>query len=287
MVANITGSCLARLRNAIRGRPSTMTRIGHFVLQAPLRAENLPMNELAEACGTSAASVCRLCHDLGYEGYREFQLDLATSVAKSDDVTLGEIGDGASPKTIVQRVFEYQHQSLIDTQRMLDLRVLTRLARLIQRSRKVFLLGCGGSSLTGRRAADAFLNLGFTPVVVLDPCEKVLANQNVGPGDVMIGISQTGTTTPILEAIKAARRKGACTVALTDYARSPLALASEFRLITPLHEHRINAAVSCSVPAQHCVLASLYFILGSWGKSKPDQQQKQKGHPQRSPKAGH
>ncbi len=193
-------------------------------------------------------------------------MDLAASVAKSDNPTPGEIENGASPKTIIQRVFEYHRQSLADTQRMLDLRVLARVARFIQHSRKVFLLGCGASSLTAQRAADALLNLGFTPVVVLDPCAEIFSTQNVGSGDVVIGIGQTGARTPVIEAIKIARRRGARTVALTNHRRSPLALASEFCLTTPLHEHRINAAMSCSVPAQYCVLASLCFILGSWGR---------------------
>ncbi len=268
VVANITGSCLARLRNAIQGRPSVRRKIARFVLQAPLRATCLSMQGLAEACGTSAAAVYRLCRDLGYEGYRQFQMDLAASAAKSDDITLVEIGQGASPKTIVQRVFECHRQSLIDTQRMLDTRVLTRLARLIQCSRRVFLLGFGGSSLAARRAADALLDLGLTAVAVLDPCAEILATQNVGPGDVVIGISHSGATAPVIEAIKVARRRGACAVALTNHARSPLALASKFRLVTAMHEHRVNAAVSCPVPAQYCVLASLYFILASWHESK-------------------
>ena len=57
-------------------------------------------------------------------------------------------------------------------------------------------------------------------------------------------------------------------MALTNYPHSPLAMASEFQLITAFHEHRINAAVSSSVTAQMCVLAALYFILGSWGGRK-------------------
>jgi DNA-binding MurR/RpiR family transcriptional regulator len=245
-----------------------MRKIGRYVLKTPFRARNLSIEKLAQACGASAATVYRLCRDLGYDGYKEFQLDLAASVANSEVATLGEFAEGASPKAIVQRVFEYHRQSLADTERVLDVRVLTRVAKLIERSRRVLLLGFGGSALAARRAEDGFLNLGFTAVAVVDPFTQIFATENAGPRDVVVGISHTGQTASVIEAIQSARRKHARTVALTNYPQSPLALASEFQLITAFQEHRINAAVSSSVAAQMCVLAALYFILGSWGGSK-------------------
>jgi len=245
-----------------------MKKIGRFVLKSPFRARNLSIERLADACEASAATVYRLCRDLGYDGYKEFQLDLAASLASSDGVSLEEFSEGASPQTIVRRVFEYHRQSLADTERLLDVRVLTRVAKLIERSRRVLLLGFGGSGLAARRAADVLLNLGFTAVAVVDPFTQIFATENAGPSDVVVGISHTGQTASVVEAIQSARRRGARTVALTNYPQSSLAKASEFQLITGFHEHRINAAVSSSVTAQMCVLASLYFILGSWGGRK-------------------
>jgi len=245
-----------------------MTKIGRFVLKSPLRARNLSIERLADACEASAATVYRLCRDLGYGGYKEFQLDLAVSLANSDIVNLEEFGEGASAQTIVRRVFEYHQQSLADTERLLDAQVLTRIAKLIQRSRRVLLLGFGGSGLAAHRTADVLLNLGFTAVAVVDPFTQIFATENAGPDDVVVGISHTGQTASVVEAIQSARRRGARTVALTNYPQSSLAKASEFQRITGFHEHRINAAVSSSVSAQLCVLASLYFILGSWGGSK-------------------
>ena len=268
MITNATGSCLARLRARAQSGPAALKKIARFVLKSPFRARNLSIEELGEACRTSAATVYRLCRDLGYDGYKEFQLDLAASLAHSEGVSLEEFGEGASPQTIIRRVFEYHRQSLSDTERLLDVRVLTRVARLIERSRKVLLLGFGGSALAARRAADGLLNLGFTAVAVVDPFTQIFATENAGPSDVVVGISHTGQTASVVEAIQSARRRGARTVALTNYPQSPLARASEFQLITAFHEHRINAAVSSSVTAQMCVLAALYFILGSWGGRK-------------------
>ena len=75
----------------------------------------------------------------------------------------------------------------------------------------------------------------------------------------------TGRTPPeVVEAIEQARKKHACTVALTNYPQSRLAAVAEFTLLTSFPEHRVNAAVSSSRIAQMCVIDALYFILGSW-----------------------
>lgn len=268
MTVNTRGSCLARVRTVIQQNESVATtKVGLFVLRTPFRARSLSIGALAKACGTSAATVHRFCRDLGYSGYKEFQLDLATAMAHTDAITLGSFAEGASPKTIIRSVFEYNRQSLGDTERMVDGRALTRVARLIQQSRRVLFLGTGSSALVARLAALRLLSLGLTALAVDDPYTQIFATENVGPEDVVVGISHTGLAIYIIEAIRAARRRGARTVALTNYPRSPLAAASAYRLITAFREHRINAAISSSIIAQICVIDSLYFILGSWGGS--------------------
>jgi DNA-binding MurR/RpiR family transcriptional regulator len=224
----------------------------------------MSIGALAEACGSSAPTVYRFCRDLGYGGYKEFQLDLVAAVAQSDGkALLDDFGEGASPKTIIDQVFEFNRQSLSDTERMLDNRTVVAVTSLIQRSRRVLFIGTGSSALVARRAADLLLSLGYTAIALIDPYTQIFATENVGRSDVVMGISHTGQTINVIEAIQTARRRGARTVALTNYPQSPLATVSTFRLITAFREHRINAAVSSSIIAQLGVISAIYFILGS------------------------
>ena len=264
------GSCLLRIRSSLQNKSGAAARIGQMVLKSPLRVRNLSIEALGQICGSSAATVYRFCRTLGYEGYREFQLDLAASMASTNGVTLEEFVEGASPKSILHGVFEYNRQGLSDTEKMLSEVDLTQVARLIYRSRKVILLGLGSSALVARRGEEVLMSLGLTAIAITDPYTQIFATENVGPKDVAIGISHTGHTRQIVEAIQAARRRGARTVAITNYPRSALAEASDFRLLTAFREHRINAAVSSSIIPQLCIIASIHFILGSWagGKAK-------------------
>ena len=258
------GACLSRIRAGIKQAPEATAKIGGFVLKHPLRARNLSIGELAKACGVSPATAFRFCRDLGYQGYKEFQLDLATAVAQNDGAGLEEFSQDRSPASIVRQVFEYNRQSLAETARMLDVEVLERVARQFQESRRSLFVGIGASALVARYAESRLLSLGYSALAVVDPYLQIFATENVGSGDVVVGISHTGQSDHVVEAIQTARRRGARTVAVTNYPQSPLGKTASLQLITAFHEHRINAAVSSSITAQLCVINSLYFILGSW-----------------------
>jgi len=225
--------------------------------------------ELAEACGTSPATVSRFARALGYGGYKEFQLDLAGDLAQADAITLDDLPAGSAPEVIVRQVFGCNRQSLIDTEKSLDLAALVQAARLIKEARRVLLIGIGESARVAEVGAQRLLTLGLDAAALTDPYDQIFATASVGRGHVVIGISHTGQTAHVVEAVRAAREQGARTVALTNYPRSPLAEAAEFRLITAFHERRISAAVSSSRIAQECIIDSLYFIVASWtGKGK-------------------
>jgi DNA-binding MurR/RpiR family transcriptional regulator len=261
---NANGACLARIRAKAQHGPPSAVRIAGYILRSPSEARNLSIAELAAACGTSTATLSRFCKELDYRGFKEFQLDLAAAVAQKGGVALEDFGSGASPEAILQRVFESNRQSLTETERVLDHGRLVRVARLIRNAGRVFLLGSGGSALVAQEAAQRLLSLGMTAIAIGDPQAMIFATAGAGPRDVVIGISHTGRNSFVVEAVQQARKRGAQTAALTNYPRSPLALASAHPLITAYREQRINAAVSSSRIAQICVIDSLYFILGAW-----------------------
>ncbi|MEN6534805.1 MAG: MurR/RpiR family transcriptional regulator [Bryobacteraceae bacterium] len=266
-MSDSNGACLAKVRTRLRDSSQPMVQIARFILKSPAEARNMSIASLAVACGVSTASVSRFSKKLGYAGFKQFQLDLATAVAQSSAVTLEDLSRGTAPESIVQRVFEYNRQSLAETGRVLDMKTLIQVARRIRQSEHTFLMGVGSSALAARYGAMRLLSLGITAIALEDPYTQIFATENVGRGDVVIGISHTGQTCHVIEGITKAAQHGAYVVALTNYPQSPLAVASAYSLITAYREHRISAAVSESIIAQLLVLDSLYFILGSWSGS--------------------
>ncbi len=268
VTGNTEGSCLARIHAHLRDAPDSQARVGRFVLDHADQARRMPIEELAAGAGTSTATVSRFCRALGYESYRDFQLDLVTAVAQTDELTLDDFVEGAPPEVVVGSVFEINRSSLQQTEKVLDQDVLIGIARRIEKAPRTFLLGVGGSGLVAREGAQRFISLGLTATAVVDPAEMIFVTANVSDGDGVIGISHTGLTAHVIEAVSTAGQRGAWTVALTNYPQSPLAQAAECSLITAFREHHINAAVSSSRIAQMCVIDCLYFLVASRGSEK-------------------
>ena len=78
----------------------------------------------------------------------------------------------------------------------------------------------------------------------------------------VIGISQSGKATDVIEVLDTARRLGAMTIALTNTADSPIVQASEFSLLTHAREEKAVAATKTYTSA----LAVLHQLAGCWAQ---------------------
>jgi glucosamine--fructose-6-phosphate aminotransferase (isomerizing) len=87
---------------------------------------------------------------------------------------------------------------------------------LLRTARRVVIVACGTSyhaGLIGRYAIEEFSRV---PVEVEIASEYRYRNPVVGPGDVVIGISQSGETADTLAAMRTARERGARVLAITN-----------------------------------------------------------------------
>ncbi len=259
----MSGACLSRLRAKLRDGSPAGRKISQVILDSPAHWRDMSIDTLAKACGANPSTITRFCTGLGYRGYKEFQLDLAVAAAQTGSLQLDDLFKGATPAAIRRAVFECNRRSLTETEKLLDDRVLEQVSELLRQSNRIFFLGIGASGQVARQAAERFMSLGLTAIAATDPYDQIFATANAKRGAVVVGISHTGRTAHVLGALRMARGKGARTVCITNYPDSPIAEASEVRLITSFREHRVNAAVSSSHIAQLCVIDTLYFLVAS------------------------
>ena len=60
--------------------PSAVARVADYLLRDPQAPLTLSIGELAEQAGTSPATVTRFCRMIGYSGYVELRVSIATDV---------------------------------------------------------------------------------------------------------------------------------------------------------------------------------------------------------------
>ena len=111
--------------------------------------------------------------------------------------------------------------ALEETLSIFDPEAFERAADLIFHARQRDLYGIGGSAQIARDVAHKFLRIGVRTSVFDDTHMMLMSASLLGEGDVAIGFSHSGTTTAVIEPLELARKRGARTIALTNYATSP------------------------------------------------------------------
>jgi DNA-binding MurR/RpiR family transcriptional regulator len=259
----VKGTCLVKLRSEAQKGTRAGRKIAEKLLAAPNAMLRYQIGELAAACDVAVGTVTAFCRKLGYAGYREFQLGLSAAIATVPAGDPQTFFKGSSPSDIMRQVFACARTGLDETERMNEPDVLQDIAARLLFCRRIVLLGIGSSGSVAGFGEVRFASLGLSAVSLTDPFRMIFVSGSADEKDVFIGISHTGETSHVVEAMGTARRRHAFTVAVTNYPQSTLAKASDQALITSYREHVVNAAVSSSDSAQICLLDSLYFVTAS------------------------
>ena len=82
----------------------------------------------------------------------------------------------------------------------------------------------------------------------------------MGPGDVVIGVSQSGSSKDPVYTLKQAKASGAFTICITGNTESPITQYADVTLLSVAREARIEAIASRL--AQMTIADALYVIVG-------------------------
>ncbi|MDB5075926.1 MAG: transcriptional regulator [Chloroflexi bacterium] len=224
--------CLTRIEQAYNGLAETARRVADSILQQPVAAVGLSITELAHRSKVSDTTVLRFVRALGYQGYRQFALALAASVADPEDRALDvNITDDDDLIAVVKKVFVAEAQALVKAPQTIDGIALQRAVEALERARRVHCYAVGGSGLLAMEAVYRLVHLGLNCVAVYDPIQIAIQASQLTSEDVAIGFSQVGRTHSTVMGLAAARAAGATTICVTSRPQSPIVAHSDISLV--------------------------------------------------------
>jgi len=245
--------------------PPSLARIAAVVRENPSTVIDLTINELAQKCSTSVASVVRFCRAIGFSGYAPLRMALATELGKeaaqfSARGAFGsEISDSDTLPEAVSKLAALELLAIEETVEGLDFDVLDAAITAIDRAERILLYGIGASQFIAEDLAHKLLRVGRNAHVITDPHEAIAATVlNTAP-TVAIGFSHSGTTADTVQFLEIAKRSGARTVAVTGAPESALARLADERLIAHARDSTLRAVAMVSRIAQ-LVLVDCLFL---------------------------
>lgn len=87
----------------------------------------------------------------------------------------------------------------------------------------------------------------------------------INEGDIVLGVSHSGTTQHIVNVIQAARNRGAHTISVTNYMNSEITKAAEINLVSTAQNAPITGENAAARVVQLTILDALYTNLAIKG----------------------
>jgi DNA-binding MurR/RpiR family transcriptional regulator len=240
-------------------------RVAQRVLTDPFGTARQAISELAASCDTSATTVIRFCRAVGLRGYPELRIALATAAAQASRTSGAEpthdILPGDDPATIAQKIASADARAATDTVRHLDIDVLVKVVDVLSRARRIDIYGVGASGFVALDLQQKLHRIAKPAFAWPDPHMAITSAALLGPSDVAIALSHTGTTADTVDAMRQAGSHGARTVAITNFPRSPIAAAADFVLVTAARETAFRYGAMTSRIAQLTVVDCMFVVL--------------------------
>jgi DNA-binding MurR/RpiR family transcriptional regulator len=250
------------VRAKLPSLPPAEQRVAELVLADPAGVATWTISELARQAETSETTVSRFCRALGFSGYPQLRLTLATEVGRLGAVPAqdlgGDIGPGDDLANVVAKIAFADARAVEDTASQLDVAVLERVVDALAAAGRIDVYGVGASAFVAADFQQKLHRVGRVAFAWSDPHTALTSAAVLGPGDVALGISHTGTTEETVSVLAEAARHGATTVALTNFPGSPLAGAADHVLTTAARETTFRSGAMASRLAQLTVVDCLF-----------------------------
>lgn len=234
-------------------------KVADWLLSHPGEVLPYSITELAELAESSEATIVRFSKRLGYSGYQELKLSLAQE--HENRVVSPTITSTDSCFEILEKVCNDAYLSLERTKRLLVADAMTAAAGHIAAARKCVLIGLGSSASVAVDAANKFLRAGCNSYAYSDTHMQTIAISQLAEGDVLIGISQSGSSKDIVDGLRLARSRGVTTIAVTGTERSPIVRQSDIVLLTDTEEVRHGSLALNSHISRLMVLDALCYYI--------------------------
>lgn len=254
---------LATIRMKLHDMTLMQQEIAKFILGHPAEVINMSITRLATATGVkSESSIVRFYRTLGFSGYHDFKVSLATEIAgKTFYHTYSDITENDDVETIKQKIFQGAIQTLNENLQLPNADLFLEAIDLIENARRLIFLGYAVSGAVALQAFFRFSRLGLHCHFSQDPHINAVILAEPAEGDLLLCISHSGESRDVVEPVKRAKPP-AKVIALTGSSDSHLSKIADVCITTVSEEVNYRTDVMVSRIVQTAILDTLYTAVG-------------------------
>ena len=234
--------------------------IADYILKNPTCVSSSTASSLAEATGTSPATVVRFCRKLGFSGLSDMKMSMMYNAVDSGNAIM-DLNQGDSTGEIRQKVISFTKVVLDQLNETLKDDALEQAARMIAGARQVIIFGEGGSGTICRAAYDVFLKLAIPCQFVEDSFFQAMTIGMMEPEDVLLIIVNSGRTVNMLQNAQLAKEHDLRTIGIVGPANSPLSKYLDVEIQTSLFDSEYFSDLAAARTCELTTISVLHSII--------------------------
>lgn len=214
-----------RLRILENSLTQTEKKVGRYFLSNP-DTVYLSITEVVEDSGLGYGTIMRFCQKLGCSGFQEFKVLLA------QEMVLPKAGAGFDESDQLSQYVKKIAAELANTEKLIDHRVLLKVAEVLNEAKRVLVTGIAGSASLAVGFDYRLNRLGINASVICDGYNLAIRAASLEPTDTLFAISFSGATKDVLSAAEIAKGRKAIIVSLTNFIHAPLVDLANYSLFS-------------------------------------------------------
>ena len=235
-------------------------KIADYILADTQKIISCSVTELAEKCGCGDATVVRFSRRVGFDGFQSLKISIAREMGATSSIGTEITKDDSCFEIFKKRINDIS-LSLQSTEGVLNEQSLEEAAQLIMKAHRIAVFGLGNSAAIAMDAAHKFLRLGLDAQSCTDNHMQAIIASHLDRQSVAIGISHSGSSKDIIEALNLSKIGGASTICVTNYGSSPIVKAADIALFTKAEETKHSIRALSSRIAQLTIFDAIYTYI--------------------------
>lgn len=264
-----TNQLITKVKSRFQDLTEVEKRVADFIMEEPEKVLYMTVSELASASKVSDASIIRFARELGFDSFQQLKIALAKEREETKinekDITISK---DDSAKEIAEKTKLSCIKAIDDTNSIVDIKKLEDAVRAISGAKRVEVYGVGTSAAVAMVIQYKLIRLGISCKAYDDPHIQAMSASTMNFGDVVIGVSHTGSTKDTVDSVKIAKEHGAFVISITDHPKSPIAKYSDIVLETFSRETPVKSGAGRSIVAQIFLIETLVGLLYSLDPQK-------------------
>lgn len=243
---------LAALEASFAGLPPKQRRAARFILGDEAAAAFLSANELADRVGVDPATIVRLCQRLGYSGYPHLQEAVRRRLPRYRSFVekLDRARADLAPGSALARSLDQDRENLVRAAESVGAAAFEAMVRALLDARRTVLAGGGVARPVVLFLASSLRMMGFDVRDTTAGSTTLAQELALMDGrDLLLAVGFYRYLRETVDALEAARERGARCAAITDSPVSPLVALADPAICVPVDStsHRISLVASMAV----------------------------------------